>query len=93
MNTIEFHKTTTKELLAIRDRVRHLVNHWGEDGRYKEAVLKSVIQRFLPEKYCLSSGFVVKQTNNRGEHEASKQIDIISKYSANPFTDHFSAKL
>jgi len=77
MNTIEFHKTTTSELLAIKNRVRHLINHWGEDGRYQEAVLKSVIKRFLPEKYNISSGFVIKQTNNRGEHEASNQIDII----------------
>jgi hypothetical protein len=77
MNTIDFHKTTTKELLAIKDRVRLLINHWGEDGRYQEAVLKSVIGRFLPEKYKIVSGFVIKQTPNRGEHEASKQIDII----------------
>lgn len=77
MNTIDFHKTTTKELLAIKDRVRQLINHWGEDGRYQEAVLKSVISRFLPEKYKIVSGFVIKQTLNRGEHEASKQIDII----------------
>lgn len=77
MNTIDFHKTTTKELLAIKDRVRQLINHWGEDGRYQEAVLKSVIGRFLPEKYKIVSGFVIKQTQSRGEHEASKQIDII----------------
>lgn len=77
MNTIDFHKTTTKELLAIKDRVRHLINHWGEDGRYQEAVLKSVISRFLPERYNITSGFVIKQTHNRGEHDASKQIDII----------------
>jgi len=77
MNTIDFHKTTTKELLAIKDRVRYLINHWGEDGRYQEAVLKSVIRRFLPEKYKIVSGFVIKQTNNRGAHEPSKQIDII----------------
>lgn len=77
MNTIDFHKTTTKELLAIKNRVRQLINHWGEDGRYQEAVLKSVIGRFLPEKYKLVTGFVIKQTKNRGQHEASKQIDII----------------
>lgn len=77
MNTIEYHKTTTKELLAVKDRVRHLIDHWGEDGRHKEAVLISVIRRFLPDKYNIVSGFVVKQTDFRGAHEASKQIDII----------------
>ncbi|EOD9428777.1 DUF6602 domain-containing protein [Vibrio harveyi] len=77
MNTVDFHKTTTKELLAIKDRVRYLINHWGEDGRYQEAVLKSVIERFLPERYCITSGFVIKQTTTSENHEASKQIDII----------------
>jgi hypothetical protein len=77
MNTVDFHKTTTKELLAIKDRVRHLINHWGEDGRYQEAVLKSVIERFLPERYCIASGFVIKQTSIAGTHEASNQIDIL----------------
>lgn len=77
MNTIQFHKTTTNELLAIKDRVRYLINHWGEDGRYQEAVLKSVIARFIPEKFCVASGFVIRQSDNVGEHDASNQIDII----------------
>lgn len=77
MDTIEFHKSTTKELLAIKDRVRNLVNHWGEDGRHQEAVIKTMIQRFLPEKYKIGSGFVVRQTRERGNHEPSKQIDLI----------------
>lgn len=77
MNTIDFHKTTTKELLAIKDRVRLLIAHWGEDGRYQEAVLKSVIERFLPKRYAIVTGFVVQQTSQLGKHKASKQIDII----------------
>ncbi|SIT94655.1 DUF6602 domain-containing protein [Pontibacter indicus] len=77
MNTLDFHKSTAAELLALTNRVRNLVRHWGEDGRYKEAVLKSVIQRFLPEKYRISTGFVVKQTNQRGTHESSNQIDLL----------------
>lgn len=77
MSTIEFHKSTAKELLAIKDRVRNLINHWGEDGRYKEAVIKTMIQRFLPEKFRIGSGFIVRQTLERGSHEPSKQIDLI----------------
>lgn len=77
MNTIDFHKTTTKELLAIKDRVRLLISHWGEDGNYQEAVLKTIIKRFLPKKYTIASGFVIKQNEQRGIHESSKQIDII----------------
>jgi len=77
MNTIEFHRSTGKEILALKDRVRNLVFHWGEDGRYKEAVLKSVIQRFLPTKYAIATGFVIKQTAVRGKHLSSKQIDLL----------------
>lgn len=77
MGTKEFHISTAKELLAIKDRVRSLINHWGEDGRYKEAILKTMIQRFLPEKYKIGTGFVIKQTPNRGEHNSSKQIDLL----------------
>lgn len=84
MSTIDFHKTTTKELLAIKDRVRNLINHWGEDGRYKEAVIKTMIQRFLPEKYKVGTGFVVRQTADRGNHESSNQIDLIIYDTAYP---------
>lgn len=77
MDTIEFHKSSAKELIAIKDRVRNLVNHWGEDGRHQEAVIKTMIQRFLPEKFKIGSGFIVRQTRERGNHEPSKQIDLI----------------
>lgn len=77
MSLIEYHRTTTKELLAITNKVRNLIVHWGEDGRYKEAVLKNVIKRFLPEKYTIGTGFVIKQTEIRGEHLSSRQIDLI----------------
>ena len=77
MSLEKFHKSTVAELLAVTDRVRNLIPHWGEDGRYKEAVLKSVIKKFLPEQFSIGTGFVVKQTNSRNIHESSKQIDLI----------------
>lgn len=64
MSLIDYHKTTTKELLTITNKVRNLISHWGEDGRYKEAILKNIIRRFLPEKYSIGTGFVIKQTDN-----------------------------
>ena len=77
MSLLEYHKTTTNELLAITNKVRNLISHWGEDGRYKEAILKNIIKRFLPEKFKIGTGFVVKQTNTRGEHLSSQQIDLL----------------
>jgi hypothetical protein len=84
MSLIEYHKTTTKELLALTNKVRNLISHWGEDGRYKEAVLKNIIQRFLPAKYTIGTGFVIKQTDNRGEHLSSRQIDLLIYDDASP---------
>ena len=76
-NIIEFYKSISKELDVTKDRVRNLVPNWSEDGRYKEVILKSVIRRFLSEKYIIGTGFIVKGNEIRGEHESSKQIDII----------------
>lgn len=78
MSLIEYHKTTTKELITVTHKVRNLVQHWAEDGRHKEVVLKNMLRRFLPEKYLIGTGFVVKQTGeDYGSHLTSKQIDII----------------
>lgn len=63
MDIIEFHKSTAKELLAIKDRVRNLIYHWGEDGRHQEAVIKTMIQRFLPENLKIGSGFIVRHSS------------------------------
>jgi hypothetical protein len=84
MSLLNYHKSTTKELLALTDKVRDLITHWGEDGRYKEAVLKNVIRRFLPEKFMIGTGFVIRQTANRGDHESSRQIDLIIYDNASP---------
>lgn len=84
MSLLDYHKSTTKELLALTSKVRDLVSHWGEDGRYKEAILKNVIRRFLPDKYLIATGFVVRQTGTRGEHRTSRQIDLIVYDIASP---------
>ena len=74
---IEFHKTIGKELYVIKDRVRHLIgnSHWGEEGRYKEAILINVLKRFLPKNFSIGTGFVV--ANYRVENHITSQIDII----------------
>jgi len=73
----EFQESITKELNTIKNRVRNLIgnSHWGEEGRYKEAILKNVIRRFLPSNLSIGTGFVVKK--NKNETQISSQIDII----------------
>ena len=77
MNIIEFHKITTKELKAVQDRIECLVPNWLDVGMYREAVLRGIIRNFLPKNFDVASGYVARQTNNRGSHIVSPQIDII----------------
>lgn len=73
----KFQESITKELDTVKDRVRNLIgsSHWGEEGRYKEAILRNVIRRFLPANLSLGTGFVIRKDNNRTQ--ISNQIDII----------------
>ena len=78
INPKEFQKSITEELNTIKNRVRNLIGdtHWGEEGRYKEAILKNVIKRFLPNSLSIGTGFVIRKDNN-DDPQVSKQIDII----------------
>ncbi|MCW3131904.1 MAG: hypothetical protein N2V73_04200 [Candidatus Methanospirare jalkutatii] len=73
----KFQKSITKELDTIKNRVRNLIgsSNWAEEGRYKEAILRNVIKRFLPSNLSIGTGFVIKKNN--GDTQISDQIDII----------------
>lgn len=73
----KFQESITKELDTVKDRVRNLIgsSNWGEEGRYKEAILRNVIRRFLPSNLSLGTGFVINKDNNRTQ--ITHQIDII----------------
>lgn len=82
INPEAFQESITKELEVVKDRVRNLIGaaHWGEEGRYKEAILLNVVRRFLSSDLSAGTGFIVKsETNNQLERQitVSKQIDII----------------
>ncbi len=71
-----YYKTITAELKSTKDRVRGLINmgqrtNWGEDGRYKEAILARTIRKMLPQSFSVGSGFVFCG------NEVTSQIDII----------------
>lgn len=78
MNNLDFQKSITKELDIVKNRVRSLIGnaHWGEEGRYKEAILKTVINRFLPNNLSIGTGFI---TGDDGFNNPiiSNQIDLI----------------
>ena len=76
-NLPEFQKSIGKELLTIKDRVRNLIGdaHRGEEGGYKESVLKKMIREYLPHNLSIGSWFIVSK--NEEQSPISKQIDII----------------
>ncbi len=76
-NLKKFHESTSEELKSIENRVRNLIGfqHNGEDGSYKEAILRNMIKKFLPAKYTVGSGFIAEV--NEGQIDPSTQIDIL----------------
>lgn len=73
-NYVSYQKSISQELLSAKDRIRNFIDdrHWGEDGRYKEIILKDCIRSKLPDNAKIGTGFVI------GYHNAiSTQIDII----------------
>ncbi len=72
-NYLQFQKSLSTELIAVKDRVRNFIgnNHWGEDGRYKEFVLMQTLRKYLPDTVRVGTGFVIS-----GDR-CSTQIDII----------------
>lgn len=73
-NYEDFLISTSKEIMAVKDRVRFLINdkNWGEEGRYKEIILKEILRSFLPERYGIGTGFVICNGD-----KVTSQIDII----------------
>ncbi|MHA1271519.1 MAG: DUF6602 domain-containing protein [Candidatus Helarchaeota archaeon] len=76
-NFMRFQESITKELDVIKNRVRNLIKdaNWAEEGRYKEAILRNVIKRFLPNNLSLGTGFIISKNNDK--LKCSTQIDII----------------
>lgn len=70
-NYLEYHKSLTDELHALKNRIRYLVQHWGTDGEYKEAALRTVLRRHLPESLIVGRGFIVTESSS------STQIDLL----------------
>ena len=73
LDYIEYQKSISNELIAVKDRVYNIIgdSHWGEVGRYKEIILTDVIKRHLPSGVSIGNGFIVN-----GD-KVSTQIDIL----------------
>lgn len=80
-NIKRFQESITKELALTKDRVRDLIGdaNWGEDGRYKEAILRKTISQFLPSNLNIGTGFIIGNEDhlNGQEGKISSQLDLI----------------
>ena len=88
-NTKLFHKSITKELNVIKNRVRNLIgdSNWGKEGEYKEAILRNIIERFLPQNFKIGTGFIIKINHNNlrnSDIECSTQVDVIIFNASHP---------
>lgn len=61
MNISAHYQSITKELEALKNRVRYYIDthHWLTDGEWKESVLRSLLGRFLPDSLRIGRGFIL----------------------------------
>jgi hypothetical protein len=76
---LEYHRSLADELKAIKNRVKYLTSHRTTQGCFKEAALRSVLRRHLPEKLRIGTGFIVNERS-----ECSTQIDLLLVDSDHP---------
>lgn len=80
-NILRFQESITRELDITKNRVRDLIGNanWGEEGRYKEAILSKVISQFLPANLKIGTGFILANNDhvNGNNGRISHQLDII----------------
>lgn len=74
----KFLSSNSKELLLKSSRLDELIgrDHWLSVGNYKESILRNLLSSTLPQKYEVSTGFILT-ADSEGKILKSKQIDII----------------
>lgn len=77
---LKYHKSIAAEMLAVKDRVRHLIGdrHWLTDGEHKEAILRRVLRNHAAQSLEIGRGFVCARD------ETSRQIDVLVAFRNKP---------
>ncbi len=80
MDSRSHFRSLSRELQALRDRVRNFIAdaHWQTDGEWKESVLRSALRRNLPDTVKVGRGFILS-----GDRTSS-QIDVLIYDSSKP---------
>jgi hypothetical protein len=77
-NIRHYHESITSELDAVKNRIRNLVRHWPTDGEWREAALRTVLRRHLPDSSLVGRGFIVTRNHS------STQVDLFVLKSGKP---------
>jgi hypothetical protein len=80
MNIEEHFRSLTKELDALKNRVRNFIesNHWITDGEWKESALRAMISEYLPDTVKVGRGFILTKPG------LSSQCDILLYRASSP---------
>ncbi|WP_139794241.1 DUF6602 domain-containing protein [Chromobacterium violaceum] len=63
-----FAGTFADELQSLSERIRNLIRHTGTVGTYRENLLQTLLQKHLPERYHVATGFI---------HGCPRQLDVL----------------
>lgn len=64
----KFAATLASELSEMSTRINGVIPHAGEKGRYREDLLRAVLERNLPTRYHVATGFI---------YGCKRQLDIL----------------
>jgi hypothetical protein len=64
----QFAASFASELVSQSERIRNLIQHRLTTGTYREGLLRSLLQKYLPRRYHVASGFIFG---------SGRQLDII----------------
>jgi hypothetical protein len=93
MDELEYFRSITLELQALKNRVRHFIRdkHWLTDGEWKESVLRAVLRRHLPQSIGVGTGFVITQDGpSLANRHSSLRSNSTTSLSGRRFGDHYA---
>ena len=75
-----YHQSIGYQIKSLQNQVRNLIGsaNWGEEGRFKEAVIRKILRDRIGPAYHVGTGFVLDKNG------PTTQIDILITKNASP---------
>jgi hypothetical protein len=83
---------STLELITKESRhaLKALVSHHGELGRITEEIIKGVLERLLPKRFSIGTGFII---NSKGDVSAQTDIVIYDEFYNRPLLSEYGVRV